>query len=174
MKTMSLQGFIRGKSVRATISDKVAPYRWTGRTASSACRHRTCSGSATSPVWPLGGASSISPSSSAPIWRIVGWRVSRTRSAHLSPRRLTGRASPNPLHRPTCLWRHDQCCTNIHAGPLIGGWSRLHKPNSKADHLNGGGSGLGRQSEDRAMGSSDDGSLNQNRPSNPSRSTEVS
>jgi transposase InsO family protein len=62
MASLGLQGVIRGKPVRTTISEKAAPCPLITSTASSMRQSRTCSGSPTSPTWPPGPASSMSPS----------------------------------------------------------------------------------------------------------------
>jgi transposase InsO family protein len=67
MRSMGLQGVIRGKPVRTTISGKAAPSRWTTSTGSSRRRARTRYGSPTSPMSRPGRASPTSPSSSTPM-----------------------------------------------------------------------------------------------------------
>ena len=63
MRSMGLQGVIRGKPVKTTISDKAAPrVRWIMSTASSERPGRTRSGSRTSPMSRLGPVSSMSRS----------------------------------------------------------------------------------------------------------------
>ena len=62
MRDMGLQGVIRGKPVRTTMSDKAAPCRWIMSTAGSTRQRRTCCGCRTSPTSRPGRASSMSPS----------------------------------------------------------------------------------------------------------------
>ena len=62
MRDMGLQGIIRGKSVKTTISDKAARHaRWITSTASSRRHGRTSSGSPTSPMSRPGPALFTSP-----------------------------------------------------------------------------------------------------------------
>ena len=84
MRAMGLEGIIRGKPIRTTVSDKggAMPSPIT-LIASSMPWRRTCYGTPTSPTSRPGPASSMSPLSSTPMPAgIVGWRVSRT--AHAS------------------------------------------------------------------------------------------
>ena len=62
MASLGLQGVIRGKPVRTTISDKSAAARSITSTGSSRRHGRMRSGSRTSPMWQSGPASSTSPS----------------------------------------------------------------------------------------------------------------
>lgn len=59
MRVMGLEGIIRGKPLRTTVSDKAAPCPMP--------RRRTCCGSPTSPTSRPGRASSMSPLSSTPM-----------------------------------------------------------------------------------------------------------
>ena len=82
MRDMGLQGVIRGKSVKTTISDKAALCPLDHVNRQSRRHGQTSSGSPTSPMSRPGPASSTSPSSSTPYARrIVGWRASRTAHA---------------------------------------------------------------------------------------------
>ena len=100
MRQMGLQGIVRGKSVRTTISDKAAP-----------CPldrvNRDFKAPAPNRLW-------VSDFTYVATWtgfvyvafvidayarRIVGWRVSRTRRGELRPRRA-GAGAPRPAARP--------------------------------------------------------------------------
>ena len=68
MREMGLQGVIRGKPIRTTVSDKAAPCPLdkVNRQFHPPAPNRSC-GSRTLPTWPLGLASSMSPLSSTPM-----------------------------------------------------------------------------------------------------------
>jgi transposase InsO family protein len=81
MQTLGLQGVIRGKPVRTTISDKATPCPLDVNRSRPRTRMRC--GSLTSPVWrPWAGFVYVAFVIDAYARRIVGWRVSRT--AHAS------------------------------------------------------------------------------------------
>jgi putative transposase len=62
MRKMALQGVIRGRRVRTTVSDKAAPCPLDHVNRRFRAPRRTCSGSRTSPTWRRGPASSTSRS----------------------------------------------------------------------------------------------------------------
>ena len=66
MRGMGLQGAVRGKPVKTTVSDKAAPCPRDKVGSNSRRRGRTRCGCPTSPMSRLGPASSMSPSSSTP------------------------------------------------------------------------------------------------------------
>jgi transposase InsO family protein len=66
MQNMGLQGVVRGKPVKTTVSDKAAPCPLATSTGSSRRRGRTRCGSPISPMSLPGRALSMSPSSSVP------------------------------------------------------------------------------------------------------------
>lgn len=67
MREMGLEGPIRGKPIRTTVSDKAAPCRSIRSIASSMPRHRTGSGSRILPMSRPGSASFTWPSLSTPM-----------------------------------------------------------------------------------------------------------
>ncbi|WP_154494175.1 MULTISPECIES: IS3 family transposase [unclassified Paracoccus (in: a-proteobacteria)] len=63
MKVMGVQGTIRGKPHRSTVSNRKAPCPFDKVNRSNACRRRTCSESATLPMSRPGRGLPMSPSS---------------------------------------------------------------------------------------------------------------
>jgi len=75
MRAMGLEGIIRGKPIRTTVSDKAAPCSTTS-TASSMSRHRTCWVSDFTYVATWTGFVYVAFVIDNYARRIVGWRVS--------------------------------------------------------------------------------------------------
>jgi transposase InsO family protein len=82
MRDLGLQGVIRGKPKRTTVSDKSGPVRSTASTGDSGHRRRTGCGCRISPMSRHGPGSFTSRSSYVFARYIVGWRVSRTAHAN--------------------------------------------------------------------------------------------